>query len=85
MNEPIGTLIVETEDETAEIPYYHDPRMGCGCTVCKLANKEISLEFFKGYHLGSYISELCKNKNADDRWVKLFFTDDEIADFIMNS
>lgn len=85
MNKPIGHLEVKDGDKIVEVPYYHDSKMNCGCMTCKLANGEVSMDFYKGYFLGKYISELNNHNDADDKWVNLFFTDDEIADFIMNA
>lgn len=90
---PISYLTVKDNGKNINIPIYHTPGIhGCECMSCRLAKNEISLDFYKGYFLGCYIQEMfdtTEGKEAevefDDRRVKLFFTDDELASFIMNA
>lgn len=89
-HKPLGYLEVEDGDKVVRIPYYHEPGI-CGCTTCRLARGEISVDFFKGYHLAQYLEKLYAqpedtptNKTVNDEFVKPFFTDDEIIDYIMN-
>ena len=93
IRKPIGNLEVEDDDgKIVKIPIYHTPgAYGCNCMTCRLAKEEISLDFYKGYFLGSYIQEMFdtpedkqSESKLDDSRVKLFFTDDELAYFITN-
>ena len=87
-NKPIGTLDVTDVNKTYKIPFYHEPGY-CDCMTCKLARKEISLDIYKGYFLGKYITEMYaadgENKDIDNSIVSLFFTEDELIDFIWNN
>ena len=90
---PISYLTVKDNGKNINIPIYHKPGIyGCECMNCRLANNEISLDFYKGYFLGCYVQEIFdtpEEKEAeteiDDKYAKLFFTDEELANFIMNS
>ena len=93
IRKPIGNLEVKDDDgKIVKIPYYHQPGIaGCNCMTCRLAKEEISLDFYKGYFLGCYVQEMYdtpeekqSESKLDDSKVKLFFTDEELADFIMN-
>ncbi len=85
MNKPIGYIEIKDGDKIVKVPYYHDSKMYCGCMKCKLARKEISVDFYKGFCLGVYINKLSNGeKESDDNTVKLFFSDDELIDFIYN-
>lgn len=40
-----------------KFPYFHDPKIDCGCSNCALANKRISLQFYLGLQLSNYVEE----------------------------
>lgn len=89
---PISYLNVKDNGKNINVPIYHAPgTCGCACMNCKLAKGEISLDFYKGFNLGVYLQQdfniqegLKSEIKTDDSKVKLFFTDEELADFIMN-
>lgn len=87
-HKPLGYLEVEDGDKVVRIPYYHDPKMNCGCMTCKLANGEVSVDFYKGYMIGHYVAEIsaeeAEKKDLSDECITPFFDDLEIASFIMN-
>lgn len=91
-NKPIGNIEIEDNGEQIKIPFYHNPKINCGCMNCRLANNEISLDFYKGYFLGKYIAEMYavpEEKQAEtelyDEIVNLFFSESELADFIVSA
>ena len=76
----IGNLEVNDNGKVINIPIYHAPgTYGCACVNCKLAKGEISLDFYKGFHLG-----VCLQEGKEDDLVKLLFNEDELAEYSMN-
>ena len=81
----IGTFEVKDGKKVVNIPFAHKPVDYCGCINCKLMRGEMSVDMYKGIILGEYILGKYLHKHINEDVLKLFFTDDELADFIMNS